>query len=51
MKRIIKRGRPEEAGIEINYLARLHQKYEGWLRDPNFSTPVITVFASEVAAI
>ena len=51
MKRLIKRGRPEEAGIEINYLARLHQKYEGWLRDPNFSTPVITVFASEVAAI
>ena len=31
MKRIIARGRPEEAGIEIEYLARLHQKYEGWL--------------------
>ena len=46
MKRIITRGRPEESGIEIEYLARLHQKYEGWLRDPNFNTPVITVFAS-----
>ena len=51
MKRIITRGRPEEAGIEIEYLARLHQKYEGWLRDPNFNTPVITVFASDVTAI
>ena len=46
MKRIITRGRPEESGIAIEYLARLHQKYEGWLRDPNFNTPVITVFAS-----
>ena len=52
MKRIITRGRPEEAGIKINYLARLHQKYEGWdIRDPNFNTPVITVFASDVTAI
>ena len=51
MKRIITRGRLEEVGIEINYLARLHQKYEGRLRDPNSSTPVITVFASDVAAI
>ena len=51
MKRIITRGRPEESGIEIEYLARLHQKYEGWLRDPNFNTPVITVFASDVTAI
>ena len=51
MKRIITRGRPEESGIAIEYLARLHQKYEGWLRDPNFNTPVITVFASDVTAI
>ena len=51
MRRIKTRGRPEEVGIEISYLARLHQSFEGWLRDPNFSTLVITVFASDVAAI
>ena len=51
MKRIRTRGRPEESGISIEYLAKLHQRYEGWLRDPNFKTPVITVFASDVTAI
>ena len=40
-----------ESGISIEYLAKLHQRYEGWLRDPNFKTPVITVFASDVTAI
>ena len=51
MKRIKTRGRPEESSISVEYLAKLHQKYEGWLRDPNFKTPVITVFASDVTAI
>ena len=51
MRRIITRGRKEEEGIEMEYLFRLHQQYEGWLRDPLFATPVITIFASDVNAV
>ena len=51
MRRIITRGRKEEEGIEMEYLYRLHQQYEGWLRDPLFETPVITIFASDVNAV
>jgi deoxyadenosine/deoxycytidine kinase len=41
-QRIIKRGRPEEKNISIEYLTRLHQQYEKWFMN-NVSTKVLIV--------
>ena len=33
LKRIAKRGRKEEASIDLNYLNKLHARHEEWLGD------------------
>lgn len=40
MERIQKRGRPEEAGIDINFIIDLQRRHDDWLLYRNSSYPV-----------
>jgi deoxyadenosine/deoxycytidine kinase len=42
-ERIGKRGRNGEEGIPMEYLERLHDVHDAWLKEPSFSTPVLRV--------
>lgn len=47
-ERIKRRGRPEEAGISVEYLRTLHHLHEAWLVKKKFGlpAPVITIDAN-----
>lgn len=47
-ERIKRRARPEEAGITLDYLRKLHQRHEDWLIGQKFPppAPVLTIDAN-----
>ena len=46
-ERIVKRNRPEEKGITLDYITKLHILHEEWLMAPNPATRVIVVDANK----
>ena len=50
IRRLKKRARGEETGIELEYLQTLHDKHEAWLCPHGFGTPAVIAATAETAA-
>ena len=51
IRRLKRRARGEETGIDIEYLQTLHDKHEAWLCPQGFGTPAAAASASSVATV